>query len=248
VETLASLENALLEFPGCAVVISPRPLVPRPGGHHILAWEGDEETRRSGSGSRATSSPTSRTRSSGSAPRRARPHAVTYRKLPATEPRHVGAGQFVTAPTSRGGHGSIRPPGPHALVGHWTAYQHVNNKAYLMPTSSRPASPCSSSATTPRSQKAPSWRGRRSTTSDRSCTTGTAARGDVGGRRRGASFLCAVRGLRRPTALCPRMTRLVPSTSRLIVPRRLNEASGHPGPVADEPSRVTSARPRTLAS
>ena len=33
VETLASLENALLEFPGCAVVVNPRPLVPRPCGH-----------------------------------------------------------------------------------------------------------------------------------------------------------------------------------------------------------------------
>ena len=30
VETLRALENALLEFPGCAMVISPRPLVPRP--------------------------------------------------------------------------------------------------------------------------------------------------------------------------------------------------------------------------
>ncbi len=33
VETLSSLENALLEFPGRAVVVSPRPLVPRPRGH-----------------------------------------------------------------------------------------------------------------------------------------------------------------------------------------------------------------------
>jgi ATPase subunit of ABC transporter with duplicated ATPase domains len=33
VETLGSLENALLEFPGCAVVISSRPVVPRPDRH-----------------------------------------------------------------------------------------------------------------------------------------------------------------------------------------------------------------------
>ena len=33
VETLSSLENALLEFPGAAVVDLPRPLVPRPGRH-----------------------------------------------------------------------------------------------------------------------------------------------------------------------------------------------------------------------
>lgn len=33
IETLRALENALLEFPGCAMVISPRPLVPRPYRH-----------------------------------------------------------------------------------------------------------------------------------------------------------------------------------------------------------------------
>ncbi len=33
VDTLRALENALLEFPGCAVVISPRSLVPRPHRH-----------------------------------------------------------------------------------------------------------------------------------------------------------------------------------------------------------------------
>ena len=33
VETLSSLENALLEFPGCAVITSPRPVVPRPDRH-----------------------------------------------------------------------------------------------------------------------------------------------------------------------------------------------------------------------
>jgi sulfate-transporting ATPase len=33
VETLRALEDALLEFAGCALVISPRPLVPRPHLH-----------------------------------------------------------------------------------------------------------------------------------------------------------------------------------------------------------------------
>ena len=44
VETLGSLENALLEFPGCAVVISPRPVVPRPGRART-SWPGRAPTR-----------------------------------------------------------------------------------------------------------------------------------------------------------------------------------------------------------
>ena len=32
VDTLRALEEALIEFAGCAVIISPRPLVPRPPG------------------------------------------------------------------------------------------------------------------------------------------------------------------------------------------------------------------------
>ena len=43
VETLGSLENALEKFPGCAVVISPRPLVPRP---HLHAHPGVGGRRR----------------------------------------------------------------------------------------------------------------------------------------------------------------------------------------------------------
>ena len=70
VETLGSLENALLEFPGCAVVISHDRWFLDRVATHILAYEGDVENPPSGSGSRATSSPTRRTRSSGSAPRR----------------------------------------------------------------------------------------------------------------------------------------------------------------------------------
>ena len=42
VETLASLENALLEFPGCAVVVSDRWFLDRVATH-ILAWEGTDE-------------------------------------------------------------------------------------------------------------------------------------------------------------------------------------------------------------
>ncbi len=70
VETLSSLENALLEFPGCAVVISHDRMFLDRVATHILAWEGPTSTRTSGSGSRATSRRTRRTRSSASAPTR----------------------------------------------------------------------------------------------------------------------------------------------------------------------------------
>ena len=43
VETLESLENALLEFPGCAVVISHDRWFLDRIATHILAWEGDDE-------------------------------------------------------------------------------------------------------------------------------------------------------------------------------------------------------------
>ncbi|MEV0645664.1 energy-dependent translational throttle protein EttA [Phytomonospora sp. NPDC050363] len=42
VETLSSLENALLEFPGCAVVISHDRMFLDRVATHILAWEGEE--------------------------------------------------------------------------------------------------------------------------------------------------------------------------------------------------------------
>jgi ATP-binding cassette ChvD family protein len=43
VETLSSLENALLEFPGCAVVISHDRMFLDRVATHMLAWEGDAE-------------------------------------------------------------------------------------------------------------------------------------------------------------------------------------------------------------
>jgi ATP-binding cassette ChvD family protein len=77
VETLGSLENALLEFPGCAVVISHDRWFLDRVATHILAYEGDakwfwfegnfesyEENKRERLGSEAS-----------------RPHRMTYRKL-----------------------------------------------------------------------------------------------------------------------------------------------------------------------
>ena len=60
VETLESLENALLGFPGCAVVISHDRWFLDRIATHILAWEAMTRTRPSGTGSKATSRPTRR--------------------------------------------------------------------------------------------------------------------------------------------------------------------------------------------
>ena len=77
VETLASLENALLEFPGCAVITAHDRWFLDRVATHILAWEGDaswfwfegnfgsyEENKAGRLGAEA-----------------ARPHRITYRKL-----------------------------------------------------------------------------------------------------------------------------------------------------------------------
>ena len=62
VETLESLENALLEFPGCAVVISHDRWFLDRVATHILAWEGDDDNPAKCTGSKATSRPIRRTR------------------------------------------------------------------------------------------------------------------------------------------------------------------------------------------
>ena len=80
VETLSSLENALLEFPGCAVVISPRPDVPGPGGHPHPGLGGRRATRRwfwfEGNFDAYEKNKVDRLGADA-----ARPHRVTYRKL-----------------------------------------------------------------------------------------------------------------------------------------------------------------------
>jgi ATPase subunit of ABC transporter with duplicated ATPase domains len=68
VETLGSLENALLEFPGCAVITSHDRWFLDRVATHILAWEGGanwyEKNKIERLGAEA-----------------ARPHRVTYRRL-----------------------------------------------------------------------------------------------------------------------------------------------------------------------
>ncbi len=80
VETLSSLENALLEFPGCAVVISHDRMFLDRVATHILAWEGDEEAPRwywfEGNFESYEKNKVERL-----GPEAAKPHRVTYRKL-----------------------------------------------------------------------------------------------------------------------------------------------------------------------
>ena len=81
VETLASLENALLEFPGCAVVISHDRWFLDRVATHILAYEGTEENPSAWywfEGNFASYEENKVERLGAEA---ARPHRVTYRKL-----------------------------------------------------------------------------------------------------------------------------------------------------------------------
>ncbi len=81
VETLGSLENALLEFPGCAVVISHDRWFLDRVATHILAYEGTEQNPASWywfEGNFAAYEENKVTRLGADA---ARPHRVTYRKL-----------------------------------------------------------------------------------------------------------------------------------------------------------------------
>ena len=81
VETLGSLENALLEFPGCAVVITHDRWFLDRVATHILAWEGTDENPASWywfEGNFASYEENKVERLGSEA---ARPHRVTYRKL-----------------------------------------------------------------------------------------------------------------------------------------------------------------------
>lgn len=81
VETLGSLENALLNFPGCAVVVSHDRWFLDRVATHILAWEGTDENPASWywfEGNFASYEENKVERLGADA---ARPHRVTYRKL-----------------------------------------------------------------------------------------------------------------------------------------------------------------------
>jgi len=81
VETLQSLENALLEFPGCAVVVSHDRWFLDRTATHILAWEGDDENPARWfwyEGNYASYEANKLERLGAEA---ARPHRVTHRRL-----------------------------------------------------------------------------------------------------------------------------------------------------------------------
>jgi len=81
VETLGSLENALLDFPGCAVVISHDRMFLDRVATHILAWEGDAENPARWFWFEGNFDAYEKNKVDRLGPEAARPHAVTYRKL-----------------------------------------------------------------------------------------------------------------------------------------------------------------------
>ena len=81
VETLSSLENALLEFPGCAVVISHDRMFLDRVVTHILAWEGDDDNPAKWFWFEGNFDSYEKNKVDRLGPEAARPHSVTYRKL-----------------------------------------------------------------------------------------------------------------------------------------------------------------------
>jgi ATP-binding cassette ChvD family protein len=81
VETLSSLENALLEFPGCAVVISHDRMFLDRVATHILAWEGDEENPAKWFWFEGNFEAYEKNKIERLGEEAARPHRVTHRRL-----------------------------------------------------------------------------------------------------------------------------------------------------------------------
>jgi ATP-binding cassette ChvD family protein len=81
VETLGSLENALLEFPGCAVVISHDRWFLDRVATHILAWEGSDSDPAKWYWFEGNFDSYEKNKVERLGAEAARPHAVTYRKL-----------------------------------------------------------------------------------------------------------------------------------------------------------------------
>jgi ATP-binding cassette ChvD family protein len=81
VETLSSLENALLEFPGCAVVISHDRMFLDRVATHILAWEGDEEDEAKWFWYEGNFEAYEKNKVERLGVEAARPHRITHRKL-----------------------------------------------------------------------------------------------------------------------------------------------------------------------
>jgi ATP-binding cassette ChvD family protein len=81
VETLSSLEDALLEFPGCAVVISHDRMFLDRVATHMLAWEGDDDNPANWFWFEGNFEAYEKNKVERLGAEAARPHRVTYRKL-----------------------------------------------------------------------------------------------------------------------------------------------------------------------
>ncbi|HSK28038.1 MAG TPA: energy-dependent translational throttle protein EttA [Jiangellales bacterium] len=81
VETLQSLENALLEFPGCAVITSHDRWFLDRVATHILSWEGDDEDPSKWFWFEGNFESYEKNKIERLGAEAARPHRVTYRKL-----------------------------------------------------------------------------------------------------------------------------------------------------------------------
>ena len=81
VETLQSLEDALLDFPGCAVVISHDRWFLDRVATHILAWEGNDEDPSKWFWYEGNFAAYEANKIERLGPEAACPHRVTYRKL-----------------------------------------------------------------------------------------------------------------------------------------------------------------------
>jgi ATPase subunit of ABC transporter with duplicated ATPase domains len=81
VETLSSLENALLEFPGCAVITSHDRMFLDRVATHLLAWEGDDLNPARWFWFEGNFESYEQNKIERLGPDAARPHRVTYRRL-----------------------------------------------------------------------------------------------------------------------------------------------------------------------
>jgi ATPase subunit of ABC transporter with duplicated ATPase domains len=81
VETLSSLENALLEFPGCAVVVSHDRWFLDRVATHILAYEGDDENPSKWYWFEGNFESYEENKVERLGPEAAKPHRVTHRRL-----------------------------------------------------------------------------------------------------------------------------------------------------------------------
>ena len=81
VETLTSLENALLEFPGCAVVVSHDRWFLDRVATHILAWEGTDEQPDNWYWFEGNFESYEKNKIERLGPEAAKPHRVVHRKL-----------------------------------------------------------------------------------------------------------------------------------------------------------------------